>query len=144
MFAPPPAVRGGRHDGNVCARGVSVSSLSLPGVLPELGALLTCTIGVVGLVAPRKVLAATRLENLEGYSTAEGRSTFGLMLLALGGIPLVTGETMAFVTAGAAWLGAAAGRLASLVLDGRSDNHNLLGMVCQAFIGALLMFPQSA
>lgn len=114
-----------------------------PSTLPELGALVTCAIGLLGLVAPRKVLLATRLEHLGGYSIAEGRSTFGLMLFALGAMPLATGEPMAYLTVGVAWLGAAAGRLASMLLDGGSDNHNLLGMIGQAFIGTLLLFPKA-
>jgi hypothetical protein len=120
-----------------------VGTMSPDTWFPVAGALLTCSIGLVGVLAPRRLLTATRLEFLEGYAITEARSTFGLMLLALGGIPLLTGEPAAYLTAGAAWLGAAAGRLASLLADGHTDSHNLLGLVVQAFIGLLLLYPQS-
>lgn len=111
------------------------------GWLPMAGALLTCLIGLVGMLAPRLLLAATRLEHLEGYALAEGRSTFGFMLLALGAFPLATGDPMAYLTVGIAWLGAAAGRVVSMVVDGHGDSHNVTGVVMQAFIAALLLFP---
>ena len=43
---------------------------------PVAGALLTCSIGLVGVLAPRRLLTATRLEFLEGYAITEARSTF--------------------------------------------------------------------
>ena len=49
---------------------------------------------------------------------------------------------MAFMVAGVAWLGASAGRVYSALVDRNSDIKNIGGIVLEAGMGTLLVFPK--
>jgi hypothetical protein len=71
---------------------------------------------------------------------AEFRATFGGSFVAMGVIPLVTGNAWAYFMAGMFWAGASAGRLVSIVFDrGHKEPKNIGGVLFEgAFAGLLL------
>ena len=73
--------------------------------------------GVAGVVAPQRVAQALELTVNSARGSAEVRAGLGGTYAALGGWALVSPEPAAEIAVGATWLGAAAVRLASLVVD---------------------------
>jgi hypothetical protein len=104
------------------------------------GAIATTGMGGLGLFVPN---AASRLSGLTATNKtgfAEFRATFGGMFVVMGLIPLLSDQPSAYFMAGMVWLGAALGRVASLVLDrGYTERKNFLGVLVEASFGALLL-----
>ena len=73
--------------------------------------------GLAGVVAPTTVASALDLLAASGRAIAEIRSGLGGTYAALGAWALLTQHPTAYAAVGITWLGAAAGRTASLVLD---------------------------
>jgi hypothetical protein len=73
--------------------------------------------GVAGVVTPTKVASALDLSAASGRAVAETRAGLGGTYTALGGWALLSRHPTAHAAVGATWLGAAAARLASLLID---------------------------
>ena len=73
--------------------------------------------GVAGVVTPTKVASALDLSVASGRAVAETRAGLGGTYTALGGWALLSRHPAAHAAVGATWLGAAAARLASLLID---------------------------
>ena len=73
--------------------------------------------GVAGVVMPTKVASALDLSAASGRAVAETRAGLGGTYTALGGWALLSRRPAAHAAVGATWLGAAAARLASLLID---------------------------
>ena len=73
--------------------------------------------GVAAVVVPERVACALQLTPASSRGVAETRAGLGGTYAALGGWALVSRSRTADVAVGAAWLGAAAARLASLAID---------------------------
>ena len=73
--------------------------------------------GVAGVVTPTKVASALDLSAASGRAVAETRAGLGGTYAALGGWALLSRHPTAHAAVGATWLGAAAARLASLLID---------------------------
>jgi hypothetical protein len=73
--------------------------------------------GLAGVVAPMTVASALDLLVASGRAIAEIRSGLGGTYAALGAWALLTRRPAAHAAVGMTWLGAAAGRTASLMLD---------------------------
>ena len=112
--------------------------------LPVVGALATCALGLLGLLAPNVAAAFTSLrpEGLLGRS--EIRATYGGLFLALGAGALVLRSPEVFLMLGLAWLGAAAGRLVSVVVDRSTEVKNFGGIAFEGAIGLLFLAPRLA
>lgn len=109
--------------------------------LAQLGALLTLALGLMGLVRPDAASAFTNVQPVGVIGRSEIRATYGGFFLLLGATCLATQEPWAFTTVGLAWLGAAAGRLASVVLDESREAQNFGGIAFEGVIGLLLLAP---
>jgi uncharacterized protein DUF4345 len=83
----------------------------------QLGSAALMVSGVAGVVAPRRVAATLELTIDSPRGSAEVRAGLGGTYAALGGWALVSSSPAMETAVGAAWLGAAGARLASLVLD---------------------------
>jgi hypothetical protein len=106
-----------------------------------LGALMTVGMGCLGLFAPRAASRVTGLTATNKTAFAEFRATFGGMFVVLGMIPLLSGEPFAYLMAGMVWLGAALGRVVSLLLDqGYTESKNIFGVFFEASFGVLMLF----
>ncbi len=95
--------------------------------------------GLLGLFSPR---AAAKFVGIEARSTlgiSEVRATYGGLFIGLGLSILLFPQAEAYFVGSFCWFGAAAARIASLVVDGSRSIQNLAGVVLEsAFGGALL------
>jgi hypothetical protein len=73
--------------------------------------------GISGVLMPRRVASALELSAASGRGVAETRAGLGGTYAALGGWALLSRDPAAHAAVGVTWLGAAAVRLGSLVLD---------------------------
>lgn len=73
--------------------------------------------GISGVLAPRRVASALDLCATSDRGVSETRAGLGGTYAALGGWALVSRDPAAHAAVGVTWLGAAAVRLASLVVD---------------------------
>jgi hypothetical protein len=73
--------------------------------------------GVAGVVTPSSVASALEISATSARGIAEVRAGLGGTYAALGGWALVSREPAAQRAVGVTWLGAAAARLGSLVVD---------------------------
>jgi hypothetical protein len=73
--------------------------------------------GLAGVVTPAKVASALDLSADSGRAVAETRAGLGGTYAALGGWALVSRHPAAHAAVGVTWLGAAAARIGSLVVD---------------------------
>lgn len=127
-----------------CVRAVDLGSepaMEESLVAANLGALFTAALGALGLLAPNRAAAFTSIApiGLNGFS--EIRATYGGLFVALGLWCLLGQSETVFCTAAIAWLGAAAGRLASIGLDRNLEARNLGGVCLEATVGLLLLSP---
>lgn len=84
-------------------------------------ALISIALGCFGWLAPKYTLSA--LDLTPGETTmgaSEIRASVGALFVGTGIGALVLGSPEAYMMLGFSWLGAAVGRLTSLVLDGQS------------------------
>jgi len=110
----------------------------------NLASLFTLGMGGLGLFAPDKAAAFTRLVPLDIDGRSEIRATYGGLFAALGLCCLAAQADAVFLTAGIAWIGAAAGRLASVVMDRNAGARNLSAVAFEAVIGVPLLLPWMA
>ena len=73
--------------------------------------------GISGVLTPRRVASALDLSAVSDRGVAEIRAGLGGTYAALGGWALLSRDPVAQAAVGVTWLGAAAVRLASLVVD---------------------------
>jgi hypothetical protein len=104
------------------------------------GAAATTAMGCLGLFVPNAAARVSGLTAPTKTAFAEFRATFGGMFVVMGLVPLTTGQPLAYFMAGLIWLGAAFGRLLSVVLDrGYSEVRNFFGIAFEASFGMLLL-----
>lgn len=107
-------------------------------MLAMLGALLTIGFGLLGALAPRRAANFVGISPLGGPGLSEVRATYGGLFIALGGSCLYLQSPHAYFVAGAAWSGAAALRLPSLILDKGSFPKTIGGAFIELGMGLLL------
>ncbi len=107
--------------------------------LANLGAVITAILGALALVRPGMSAAMVGLAPRGALGLAEIRASLGGLFLALGLACLLTQHPIIFTVAGIAWLGAAAGRLVSIPLDGGWQRENAGGLAVEAGTGLLLL-----
>ena len=78
---------------------------------------LLAVAGLAGAVMPRRVAESMDLDPRTGRGLLEVRAGLGAAYVALGLYAALTDNPAAHRAVGAAWLGAAAGRLAGMALD---------------------------
>jgi hypothetical protein len=107
--------------------------------LAMVGAVLTVAFGLFGALAPRRAAAFVSIVPQGGLGLAEVRATYGGLFLALGAACLYTQSPQAYLTAGAAWLGAALLRTLSLLLERIRSLRGVGGVVIEMAVGLLLL-----
>ncbi|MFM7275249.1 MAG: DUF4345 family protein [Gammaproteobacteria bacterium] len=105
---------------------------------------MTLGMGGLGLFAPDRAAAFTRISPLGVDGRSEIRATYGGLFAALGLCCLAAQSDAVFLTAGVAWLGAAAGRIASVAMDRNHGARNLGAVAFEAAIGIPLLLPMLA
>ena len=115
--------------------------MELDSLAANLGALATLLLGGLGLFFPDRAARFTSLSPVGRTGTSEIRATYGGLFAALGLFCLVPQATVVFLVAGVAWVGAAAGRTWSVVIDRNLETQNLGGIGFELAIGVLLLAP---
>lgn len=97
-----------------------------------------CASGAAGVLSPDSVGQALELAPATQRARAEVRAGLGGTYAALGGWALVDRSAAASAAVGAAWLGAGATRLASLLIDRpRTDRAFWLYLATELGLGSL-------
>lgn len=108
-------------------------------LLPWLGLLIGAGLGLAALSAPERMLSFVGLAAASPEGVAEARATYGGLFLALevgaAALWLARHSTDGLAVAGIAWIGAAAGRVLSLAVDGRRTARNGQAVAFELFIG---------
>ena len=107
--------------------------------LNQIGAVFTIGMGLLGLLYPSGAARFTGLNAGTRTAFAEFRATFGGLFVALGAVPLITGEPSAYLVSSLAWIASAVGRVGSIVLDKGYEPKNFSAVVFEAAFGALLI-----
>lgn len=105
------------------------------------GAIATLMLGFLGLLLPGKAATFVGISPTGANGLSEIRATYGGLFIAIGAWCLISQSTVVFTVAGVAWLGAAAGRLTSVIMDKNRDARNLGGVAMELGIGLLLLAP---
>lgn len=95
--------------------------------------------GLLGLLMPTRVAKFVGLTSVSPEGQSEFRATYGGLFIVLGILPLLNGSPLLFAFAGLCWLGAAVGRVVSIVLDRARTTENALGVAFEAGFAALLL-----
>jgi hypothetical protein len=107
----------------------------------NLGALTTAFMGAFGLLAPRRAAELVSIKPVGDNGISEIRATYGGLFLALGVLCLFSQTPTFFIAAGVAWVGAACGRLFSILFDKNNDARNFGGLCLELVVGLLLLAP---
>lgn len=108
-------------------------------IAPVLGCLLTIALGGLGVVAPHRAARLVGIQPLGANGTAEVRATYGGLFLGLGTAALLWAEPVGYAVASAAWGGAAAARLLSLMAPHIAVRRQLVGLALEAGIATMLV-----
>ncbi|MFN7399255.1 MAG: DUF4345 family protein [Sandaracinobacter sp.] len=103
------------------------------------GAIGTVGMGLLGLLAPGRASGFVGLKPLTPAGTSEFRATYGGLWIALGLVPILSGDPLAYLMAGLCWALTAVGRLVSIVADAAADAHNWGATLFEAAFAALLI-----
>ena len=108
-------------------------------LLNNVGAIITTALGLMGLLLPAKAAQLTSIQPQGLLGTSEIRATYGGFFMALGAYAFYAQTDAVFAVAGVAWLGAAGGRLLSVVADRSVAPKNFGAIAFEATVGGLLI-----
>ena len=108
--------------------------------LAYLAAGITLVLGLLSLLNPLLAVRLLGLEVLEPRGLSEIRATYGALFTVMGGVmfwavPTRPRNSSWLRFAGILWLGAAAGRILSIVIDGVVTPFNLLSLALELVVG---------
>lgn len=114
--------------------------MSLRTQLAYLAAAVTLVLGLLSLLNPLLAVRVLGLEVLEPRGLSEIRATYGAMFVVMAGamfwaVPSRPRSAMWLRFAGILWLGAAAGRLLSIAIDGVVTPLNLVALAVELVVG---------
>ena len=103
------------------------------------GALVTIGYGILGLFFPKKAARMVGLEAKTKAGFSEFRATYGGVWLFMGLFALYVGDPYIYAVVGLAWLGAACGRVFSIIIDKAATRQNWIGVGVELLGAALLL-----
>lgn len=114
--------------------------MSLRTQLAYLAAGITLVLGLLSLLNPLLAVRVLGLEVLEPRGLSEIRATYGALFVVMAGVmfwavPTRPRSTPYLRFAGILWLGAAAGRMLSVALDGVLTPVNLVSLAIELVVG---------
>lgn len=118
--------------------------MELPFSVNTFGALVTASLGAVGLLAPSRVGDFLGLAPDGPKGLAEIRATFGGLFLALGLAAALLQEPSTFRFLGLGWFGIAGGRAFAVVKDESRSAATLGATVFEVLLGLALFVPWGA
>lgn len=108
-------------------------------ILNIIFALLSIGLGVFGWLAPKFTMETL---NLAGHTDTMGmsevRASAGCLFVGMGLGALILGSPVAYAMLGFCWLGAATGRLTSLLRDGKTQKKWIF-FASEAFVGVVAL-----
>jgi uncharacterized membrane protein YeaQ/YmgE (transglycosylase-associated protein family) len=107
--------------------------------LPQLGAVLTLIIGLVGFFRPQLFTASMGIEMTKPEAWSEIRAVFGAMNIGLSIAALVLNAPEVFMSLGLAWLLLALARFYSMAKDGMSFKASIPALGIDGGIAALFL-----
>jgi uncharacterized membrane protein len=107
-------------------------------VLKIIAALLTAATGLLALIKPDATYGFIGLNANGVRGVSEIRSIFGGMFIAMGIVPLFLGP-VAYQMLGITYLAIAAARAFSIVFDKSYAQSNLISLVIEIVLGAILV-----
>lgn len=107
-------------------------------ILKIIAALLTAATGLLALIKPDATYGFIGLNANGVRGVSEIRSIFGGMFIALGIVPLFLGP-VAYQMLGITYLAIAAARAFSIVFDKSYAQSNLISLVIEILLGAILV-----
>ena len=100
-------------------------------------AILSIGLGAVGWLAPRYVMEVLDIQTTKSnMGLSEIRAASGALYIGLGLGAVILASSDAYIMLGAVWLGAALGRITSILLDG-STPKKIGFFVCEVAIGVI-------
>lgn len=111
------------------------------GIAHDLGAIVTAGLGLMGLFKPSAAAAFTSMSPVGKIGISEIRATYGGLFLFMAAFALFVREPLAYHVIGWAWIGAAAGRSFSVLVDNSHEPKNFGGILFEGVVGALLLVP---
>ena len=108
-------------------------------ILQWFSCIATIVIGLVSLIAPRRTLGFTGLDVQGGRGVTEIRAIFGAMFIALGAVPLLFGDVVAFQMLGITYLALGVVRGVSIWLDKSLVQSNVISFISEIVFGIVLM-----
>jgi hypothetical protein len=108
-------------------------------ILPNIGAVITLSLGLLGTVTPKVAAKLVGIEPIGLTGISEVRATYGGLFVGLGAVCLYSQSPTVFFAVGVACLGAALGRGVSVLVDRSYAPKNLGGLLFEAGMGALLL-----
>jgi Domain of unknown function (DUF4345) len=114
--------------------------MNVTSIVNNIGAVGTLGMGCLGFFRPHAASRFTGLTATNKTAFAEFRATFGGSFVLMGLAPLISQSRWAFCMAGLFWLGAAAGRVVSIALDGgHRESKNVGGVFFEGAFGVALL-----
>lgn len=109
-------------------------------ILNIIFAVVTIGLGAVGWLAPKYTMETLNLTtHTDTMGTSEIRASAGALFVGMGLGAMMIGTPTAFAMIGFCWLGAALGRLSSLVMDGQTRKKwGFFG--CEIFVALGALF----
>jgi len=107
-------------------------------IIASVGTILT---GLLALVKPTSIYGFTGLIAEGGRGITEIRSIFGGLFIALGAAALYYRLPQTYAMLGIVYLGIAAVRLVSMILDKSIVSSNIISLVVEIVFGVILILP---
>jgi len=107
-------------------------------IIASVGTILT---GLLALVKPTSIYGFTGLIAEGGRGITEIRSIFGGLFIALGAAVLYYRLPQTYAMLGIVYLGIAAVRLVSMILDKSIVSSNIISLVVEIVFGVILILP---
>ncbi len=114
--------------------------MTLVGTLNVLCALISIGGGAISWINPKYTLSVLDLQ--EGRTTmgrSELRASAGALFVAMGVGALLIGQLVTYLMMGVAWLGAAVGRMTSIIMDPRPTRRTWGFFAVEAAVGLALV-----
>jgi hypothetical protein len=103
------------------------------------GAAITIFGGIIGLMFPDRVSRTIGLSLNGRLGRSEFRATYGGLFLAAGVAAIAIDAPDSTLLLACAWLGAAAGRSISAIIDRSWSKENVAGIIIELAVGSLLL-----
>ena len=108
-------------------------------ILQYIAAVGTIATGLFALIRPNAIRGFTGLDPVGGRGLTEIRAVMGGVFIALGVVPLVFGEPLAYQILGITYLSIAAIRTVAMFVDQSVVQSNLISLAVEIVAGVVLV-----